>query len=150
MATSKFQNLRAALVTAISARLATDGVSDVEVFEYMPMGNATREDQIWLGRISVEQEPLSMGGTGRQVGETIRIDVSVRAPRYGSDQDDMKAAEQRAEAMWGSVENALRNDSSVSSTVMFTDIDSFESIPDYDEHGAIGIIEATIVGMSNI
>lgn len=150
MSSSKFQDLRAALKTAVAARLTTDGVTDVDVFEYAPMQNATREDQIWFGRIRVEQEPLTMGGAGRAVGETISIDVSVRAPRSGADQDDMKAAEQRAEAMWASVENALRADPDVSSTVMFTDIDSFESIPDYDADGAVGTIEATIVGMSNI
>lgn len=148
--TSKFQDVRAALKTLITTRFTTDGVTGVDVFEYPPMGNTTREDMVWVGRIQVEQEGLTMGGTGRQVGETITIDLSVRAPRSGADQDDMKLAEQRAEAIWASVENAIRNGSTVSSTVMFTEIDAFESIPDYDGEGAIGTIEATVIAMSNI
>lgn len=150
MSTSKFQDVRAALKTLITTRFTTDGISDVEVFEYPPMGDATREDQVWFGRISVEQEGLTMGGTSRVVGETLVLDVSVRAPRSGADQDDMKLAEQRAEAIWASVENAVRNDSSVDSNVMFTEIVSFESIPDYDGQGAIGTVVASIVAMSNI
>jgi hypothetical protein len=147
---SKFQDLRAALKTAVVAQLATDTVSDVDVFEYAPMGNATREDQIWFGRIQVEQENLTMGGTGRVVGETITIDVSVRAPRSGSDQQDMSLAEQRAEQMWGSVETAVRSNATLLASIMDVQVDSFESIPDYDADGAIGTIEASIVGQSNI
>jgi hypothetical protein len=147
---SKFQDLRAALKTAVVAQLTTDAVSDVDVFEYAPMGNATREDQIWFGRIQVEQENLTMGGTGRVVGEIISVDVSVRAPRSGSDQDDMKLAEQRAETMWGSVETAVRSNATLLASIMDVQIDSFESIPDYDADGAIGTIEASIVGQSNI
>lgn len=147
---SQFQNLRAALKTAVVAQLASDAVSGVDVFEYAPMGNATREDQVWFGRISVEQENLTMGGTGRVVGETITVDVSVRAPRSGSDQDDMSLAEQRAETIWGSVETAVRSNATLLASIMDVQIDSFESIPDYDEQGAVGVIEASIVGMSNV
>ena len=91
-----------------------------------------------------------MGGTGRVVGETISVDVSVRAPRSGSDQQDMAAAEQRAETMWGSVETAVRSNATLLASIMDVQIDSFESIPDYDADGAIGTIEASIVGQSNI
>lgn len=150
MSTSKFQDVRAALKSLITARFTTDAITNVDVFEYQPMGNATREDQVWIGRVRVDQEGLTMGGTGRIVGETITLDLSVRAPRFGADQDDMKLAEQRAEAIWASIENAIRNGATVSSTVMFTEIDSFESVPDYDEQGAIGVIEAVIVAEANI
>jgi hypothetical protein len=150
VSSSKFQDLRAALKTAVVAQLATDTVDDVDVFEYAPVGNATREDQVWFGRITVDQENLTMGGTGRVVGETISVDVSVRAPRVGSDQQDMSLAEQRAETIWGSVESAVRSNATLLASIMDVQIDSFESIPDYDEQGAIGVIEASIVGMSNI
>lgn len=150
MATSKFQDIRAALKTLITTRFTTDSITSVDVFEYRPMGNATREDQVWFDRIRVDQEPLSMGGTSRLIAETITIDLVVTAPRVGADQDDAKLAEQRAEAIWASIENALRNGSTVSSTVMFTDIDTFESILDYDELGAVGVIEASIVAEANL
>ena len=48
------------------------------------------------------------------------------------------------------VENALRHAPSVSSTVMSAEVDSFESIPDYDEAGAIGTIEGTITCLANL
>lgn len=148
--TSRFRVLRAALKTAVVAQLVTDGTTSVDVFAYQPTGNVTREDMVWFGRITVEQDGLTMGGTGRQVGETISVDVSVRAPVVGADQDDAAVAETRAETIFKSVENALRNDPDVASTVMFTEVDGFESVPDYDESGAVGTIEATIVGMSNV
>jgi hypothetical protein len=74
----------------------------------------------------------------------------VWAPRSGADQDDLKLAEQRAEAIFASVENALRNDSDVGDTLMFADIDSFESIPIVDTDGASGLIEAVVTGQANI
>ena len=150
MASSKFQDVRANLNTLITARFTTDSITGVDVFEYGPTGNATREDQVWFGRITVDQEGLTMGGTSRVVGETLTIELSVRAPRSGGDQDDMKLAEQRAEAIWASIENAIRNGSTVNSTVMFSEIVTFESIPDFDAEGAIGTIEASIVAESNI
>ena len=151
MSTSSFQNVRAALAALIVARLTTDAVTGVTVFEYRPMGDiATREDMVWIDRVRIDQEPLSMGGPSRLVDETVTLDLSVRAPRVGADQDDMKLAEQRAELIWASIETALRNSSSVSSTVMFADIEAFESIPDYDELGAIGTIEATVTAVANL
>ena len=147
---SKFQDLRAALVSAINTRFTTDGITDVVVTEYTPTGEVSREDRVWLERIRVAQQPLTMGGTGRVIGEDIEIDLRVWAPRSGADQDDLKLAEQRAEAIFASVENALRNDSDVGDTLMFADIDSFESIPIVDTDGASGLIEAVVTGQANI
>lgn len=150
MSSSKFQDIRAALVTAINSRFTTDAITDVVVTEYVPTGEVTREDRVWLERIRVIQQPLTMGGTGRAVGEDIEIDLRVWAPRSGADLDDLKLAEQRAEAIFASIENALRNDSDVGNTLMFADIDSFESIPIVDTDGAAGMIEAVVTGQSNI
>lgn len=150
MATSTFQNARAALKALIVSRLTTDGTTSVDVFEYRPMGNATREDMVWIDRIRVEQDVIAMGGTSRVVGETLTIDVAVRAPVAGADQQDAAAAEQRAELIWASVENAVRAGPTISGTVMHADIEAFEMIPDYDEQGAIGSIDATIILEANI
>lgn len=150
MATSRFQNLRAALKTVLVARLTTDGVTGVDVFEYEPRGDVVREDMIWFGRITVDQEPLTMGGTGHGISETLNVDFHIRAPRNGADQETASEAEQRAEQILSVVENALRHAPSVSSTVMSAEVDSFESIPDYDEAGAIGTIEGTITCLANL
>lgn len=150
MASSKFQDIRAAFKTLVDARLTTQSVTGVEVFKTQPMGNVTREDMIWLGRISVDQEPLTMGGTGRQVAEDLELAFSVRAPRSGSSQDEAAEGEARAEVLLSVIENALRADSTVGGTVMFAQVESFESIPDYDEAGFIGTIEGTITCQANL
>jgi len=150
MASSVFQNVRAALAALIVARLATDGTTDVTVSEYEPRGEVSREDRVWISRIRIDQEPLAMGGVSRKVAETVSIDLSVWAPRSGADLDDQKLAEQRAELIFASVENAVRADNTVSGTVMFADIESFESVPDYTEAGAEGRITAVITAEANL
>jgi hypothetical protein len=151
MATSKFQDIRAAFKSLITARFATDAVTGVVVTHYPPMGNVTRQDRVWVGNIQVEQEPLSMGGTGRRVAETLTINLSVRAPNAtGTDDTTYGEAEARAEAIFASIETALRNDSTVGGTVMFAQVESFESIPDNDGDGPIGVIEAVVTAEANL
>jgi hypothetical protein len=150
MATSRFQNIRGAFVTLVNARFTTDGITDVDVYGYPPVGNVTREDMVWLERIRSDQEPLSMGGAARQVDEELEVDLQVRAPRMGSDVDTSGEAEARAEAILASIENALRADGTIGGTVLFAELASFESIPDNDADGPIGTIEATITCQANI
>lgn len=150
MATSRFQDLRTALVTRIIARLAADAVTGVRVLEYGPTGDTVREDLVWIGRIQVDQEPLSMGGASRMVDETLSLELHVRTPRHGASQADMKKAEERSETVWASIENDLRASSSVGGAVMFIEVDSFESDPTFDELGAVGVIDATVTASANI
>ena len=151
MSTSKFQDVRAAFAALITARFIVDGVEDVSVWEYEPRpATVTREDQVWVGRIRVDQEPLSMGGANRKVDETLTIDLAVRAPRSGADLDDQKLAEQRAETIFASVENAVRADGTVGGSVMFIQVDSFESVPMFDDLGAVGLIDAVFTAEANI
>jgi len=150
LASSTFEIVRSALAALIVARLTADGVTDVVVGEYEPRGNVTREDRVWIGRARIDQEPLTMGGTSRLVAETVSLDVHVRAPRSGADEDDQKLAEQRAELIFKSVEDGLRADPTVGGTLMFAQVESFESTPDYDESGAIGSIEAVVTAEANL
>lgn len=150
MATSKFQDLRAALVSAINSRLTSQGVTGVTVTQFPPLGDVAFEDRIYLGRIRVDQEPLTMGGTARLVDEDIEVDLFIEAVKPGGDVTDMSEMEQRAEVMLGVVENALRADSDVGSTVLFGELASFELIPVTGD-GRVGVtIEAVISAMSNI
>lgn len=150
MGTSTFQNLRAALATLITARFTTDAVTGVTVFQYPPSGTQAREDMVWFGRITVDQEPLTMGGTGRGVDELLTVDFRIAAPRNGGTQTEAAAAETRAETILASVENAVRADSTVGGTVMFAEVDTFESTPTFDELGFVGVIEGTISCQANL
>lgn len=144
MSTSKFQDIRASLKTLVDSRLTTDGVTGVDVFAYPPVGDVAREDMVWFGRIASDQGPLTMGGTGRGVAETLDVDFHIRAPYHGSDVATQGAADGRAETILASVENALRADSTVGGAVMFAEVTAFESIPDNDADGPIGTVEGTI------
>lgn len=150
MATSRFQNLRAALASDISDQLTTDGVSGVTVTEYPPLGDYVREDRIYLAEIRGEQEPFTQGASGFRA-ETLEVDLVVYAPVHGGTVDEMKDAESRAETLFASVENAVRGDVTVSSTVFNIELDSFtSSIENIDEHGPVGFIEATLTAEAHI
>ena len=150
MASSKFQDLRAALVTAITARLTTQSITGVVVTAFPPLGDAAVSDRIYMGRIRVTQEPLTMGGTGRQVGEDIEVDLFVEAPVRGGDNDDLSVAESRAETILSAVENALRADSDVNSTLMFAEVSTFEVIPNVTSEWVGVTVEAVVTGQANI
>jgi hypothetical protein len=150
MASSKWQDLRAALVTAITARLTTQSITGVIVTAFPPLGDAAISDRVYMGRIRVTQEPLTMGGTGRQVGEDIEVDVFVEAPHRGGDNDDLTTAESRAETIFSAVENALRTDSDVNNTLMFAEVTSFEIVPNVTAEWVGVTVEAVITGQSNI
>lgn len=150
MASSKFQDLRAALVTAINARLVTQSITNVIVTQFPSLGESVISDRIFLGRIRVNQEPLSMGGASRQVAEDIEIDLFVEAWAAGGDLDDLSAAEARAETLLSAVENALRADSDVGGTLMFAELSSFEVVP-VPTADRVGVtVEAVITGQANI
>jgi hypothetical protein len=150
VASSKFQDLRAALVTAINTRLTTQSITGVIVTAFPPLGDAALSDRIYMGRIRVNQEPLTMGGTGRAVGEDIEVDLFVEAPHRGGDNDDLTTAEARAETILSAVENALRTDSDVGNTLMFAEVDNFEVVPNVTAEWVGVTIEAVITGQANI
>jgi hypothetical protein len=147
---SKFQDVRTALVTQIVARLASQSITGVKVTDFPPLGEVAFDDRIYLGRIRVDQEPLGMGGANRLVDEDITVELFVVASKPGGDNDDMKACEERAETIFSAVENGLRASSSVSSTVMFAEVAAFESVP-FASDGRVGvIIEATVTATANV
>ncbi len=150
MVTSRFQNLRVALAALIVTRLATDSTTDVTVTEYPPLGDYTREDRVWLAEISGTQEPYTMGSSGNRQ-EILEIELRVSAPTHGGTSEEQSSGESRAELIFASVENAVRTDITVSSTVYNIELTSFtSSVDQLDEHGPIGFIEATLIAESHL
>lgn len=145
---SKYQDLRAGLVSLITARLATDGVTDVVVTEYAPLA-PTREDRIWLGEIRGRQEPYTQGAAGLRK-EELEVELEVYAPYWGNAEADQSAAEQRSELIFASVENAVRADITVGGVVYNIELDSFTSKVEPDDDGPVGVVEATLVAEAHI
>ncbi len=150
MVTSRFQNLRVALAALIVTRLATDSTTDVTVTEYPPLGDYTREDRVWLAEISGTQEPYTMGESGTRE-ELLKIELRVYAPTHGGTSEEQSSGEARAELIFASVENAVRTDITVSSTVYNIELASFTSFVDQvDEHGPAGFIEVVLTAESHL
>ncbi len=151
MATSRFQNLRVALAALIVTRLATDSTTDVTVTEYPPLGDYTREDRVWLAEISGTQEPYTMGGSSGSRQEILEIELRVYAPTFGGTSEEQQSGEARAGLIFASVENAVRTDITVSSTVYNIELASFTSFVDQvDEHGPFGFIEVVLTAESHL
>lgn len=148
MATSRFENLRTALVTAITNRLATDSVTGVTVQKY-PRVIGEREDTVSLGNISGSQEPFTQGASGFRE-EEMTIEVRVRCPRFGDTTDEFGEAEQRAETVMASIENAVRTDITVSSTVYNIEFSQYETDHTTDGDGAVGVVDITLVATAHI
>ncbi len=150
MATSRLTALRAALAADIVSQLSTDSTTDVTVTEYPPLGDYTREDRIWLGDIEGTQEPYTTGPSGfRQ--EILEVELQVYAPTFGGTSEEQSSGESRAELIFASVENAVRGDITVGSTVYNIELDSFTShVGQVDEHGPIGYVEATLTAESHL
>ncbi len=142
MATSRLRATRTGLVTAITNQLTTDGVTGVTVTAYIPTSTeATREDRVWFDNISLSQQHMVMGG-GRE--ETLTVTGQIRAFKAGGSVTEQGEAEDRAEDILASVENAIRTDPDIASAVFHGQLVSAESSPDFDETGAIGRIEFTL------
>jgi hypothetical protein len=146
MATSVFQNVRAALVALIGAP------SNVVVSQYPPYGNEwTVEDRIWVAGIRASQAKLSMGGSSGARTEDLEIDVVIYAPRFGGSQDEWAEAEVRAEAILAVIEAAVRNDDTIGGSVLDADVAEIESRIDMShEGGPVGFIELTITATANL
>ncbi len=150
MVTSRFQNLRVALAALIVTRLATDSTTDVTVTEYPPLGDYTREDRVWLAEISGTQEPYTMGASGTRQ-EILEIELRVYAPTFGGTSEEQSSGEARAELIFASVENAVRTDITVSSTVYNIELASFtSSVDQLDEDGPLGFIEVVLTAESHL
>lgn len=143
MATSTFQNLRAALVTLISP------ISDCVISAYPPYGNEfTREDRVWVGEIRADQAKLAMGGPRT---EDLEVDLIIYVPRNGGSQDEWADAETRAEVILAAIESDVRTDETIGGSVLDADIDRIVSRIDMaHETGPVGLIELTITATANL
>ncbi len=150
MATSRLTALRVALAADIVSQLSTDGTSDVTVGEYPPLGDQfTREDRVWLAGISGTQEPYTSGPSGLRQ-EKLEVELRVYAPTFGGTSEEQLSGEARAELIFASVENTVRGNITVSSTVYNIELDSFESSVELDDKGPVGYIEVTLTAESHL
>jgi hypothetical protein len=119
MGTSTLEEFRSEVKADIVARLATDSVTGVSVFEFPPGDEAPDTDVLFLGTIRTTQDHLVFGGA-REERLTAEVIVFVLTPGAG----DVVAAvsEDRAQTILASVENALRGDPGVSSSVFHAQI----------------------------
>ena len=150
MATSRLTTLRVALAADIASQLSTDGTSDVTVTEYPPLGDYSREDRVWLAEISGTQEPYTIGASGLRQ-ELLEVELRVYAPTFGGTSEEQSSGETRAELIFASVENAVRGDITVGSTVYNIELDSFTSqVNVVEEQGPVGYVEATLTVESHL
>ncbi len=91
-----------------------------------------------------------MGASGTRQ-ETLEIELRVYAPTFGGTSEEQSSGEARAELIFASVENAVRTDITVSSTVYNIELASFtSSVDQIDEDGPLGYIEATLTAESHL
>jgi hypothetical protein len=145
MASSTFQNMRAALLTLISP------ITDVAITAYPPVGNEwTREDRVWLAGIRVEQDKLTMGGSSGARSEDLEITLIIYVPRVGTSGDEWSDVETRVETILAAIEADVRGDDTIGGTVLTSDIDSFESSFTSDDQGPAMVMEVTITAEANL
>lgn len=149
MATSRFENLRAALASAFTTQLASDSVTGVTVRKYRPV-TRDREAQVWVGNIRGEQEPYTQGGADGTRAEEMEVDVIVACPTHGSSVEEFETVEQKAEAVMASIETAVRSDITVGSTVFNIEFAAYETNHTLDDQGAWGIVEITLTAEAHL
>lgn len=136
MSTSRIPALRAALKTAIAAQLTTDGITAV-TNAFHPADEQTKKDHIWLGSMSSSQTEHAFGGSRE---ETITVNGAIEVFRAGTGDTVGTAAETAAHAILGSIEDALRADIDVNSTVFDCVVAGHESEVQAVTDGWYGVI----------
>lgn len=112
--------MRAALVTALSARA---GLSGVQIVYGMPPGALQRE-HILLGPVDGTQEYRALG-TARKFDD-YTVTLYITAMREGTNQ---QAADERALAIMAEVEDEVRTDPTVGGTVLTAEVSRYRLEP---------------------
>lgn len=136
---TKFQDVRAALKTAITAQLTDDGV-DAEYSNHPPLGDHVGEDRVYLGEVRFAQEPY----TGGFYEESIEVDLFVDAWVSGGTNDEADEAEAAAETIFDSILETLRTDITIGSTVFNVELGGSESKVIPVDQWVVGRVEATL------
>lgn len=113
MASSTVPAFKAALATALRARQA---LHDVQITYGAPLPAPAREF-LWLADVEGEQEPAALGAQRRE--ESYLLTVIANVLREGQNQ---QAATERAFEIVAELEDELRNDGSLASTVRFAQV----------------------------
>ena len=112
--------MRSALVTLLSNRT---GLAGVQIGYGMPPGALQREHML-LGIVDASQEYRAIGTTRKFEDYTVTLHIGV--VREGTNQ---QAADERALALLAQVEAALRDDPTVSGTVLTAEIGRYRMEP---------------------
>lgn len=136
---TRFQDIRAALNTALTAQFTTDGVT-VAYSNHPPLGDYTTENRVYLHEIRFSQEPH----TYSSYVEDIEADVFVETWVSGGSNDEADEAEQAAETIFDSILEAIRTDITVGATVFNVELGESDSkIVPVDQYVRC-VIEATL------
>lgn len=147
MATSTVATLRSNLATQITSRLTTDGITGVQVNEFPPGDDMPSSDALFLGTIRVTQINHTFGGS-REEELTAEGFIWVVAP--GAGDTNAAVAEDRAVAIFASVENELRADPTVNGAVFDSEVDGFDSDPMIHERGRATLLKFEIGAVAHI
>jgi len=149
MPTSTGPTVKAALVAALTTAYAADSL--VRVFYGHP-GPARFDDMVAVMGVTSEQQHGPMGGT-RPREETLRVTV-VLSCYTGGGTEVQQTVTERAFALLGSMETALRTDPTLAGTCRWAQIESYESVevtdPDIIETGRVTEIFATVLVQTRI
>lgn len=148
MATSQIGVVRAQIVSSWTARLATDGITGVTVTGFDPGDEATKQDRAHIAEMRSSQQLLTMGAGTRS--EDLDIDGVIWILKPGAGQTISKNAEDRALAVFASLENALRADTSLSSVFLFGEVAELRSNMMATPDGILCVAEFTVSGTINL
>lgn len=143
--TSRTQAVRAALHTQLAARNGLDGVQ-ISKYKISP-GDADWDEGIALGKATADQETNAYDG-GRD--ETIDLEIIIWCRKDGDGDTVSEAAETQVLAFWAEVENQLRGDITVNSTVLKAEAGSYELDVEGGDGYRIAVLEGHVVCLSEI
>jgi len=146
MTTSRVPSLRSALKSVFETQLVADTITGVTVTEF-DSGDEQTGDWVFFGSIRSSQVEHSFGGS-RQ--ETLNVEGFIRVERPGAGDSVAAAAEDRAHLILGSLEDSLRSDITVSSTVFDCVIAGHESGYATTTEGRVAVIAFDLVAEAHI
>jgi len=140
MSTSTVVAFRTALATAIAAQLTSDGTTGVTIHKHNVVDRGAG-DVIELGRADVTQQHLAYGGSRE---EAYTLTGKIYAPISGGTDTEAGEAETRAYLILASIENTLRTDPTVSTSVFHAEIASYGGEAEIYEAAYVGELDFTI------
>ena len=147
MATSTLGTFRANLATNITAQLVTDATTGVTVKNFPPGDQATSTDLVFIAGITTGQTRLVMGGPR---AETMTAEIVVWVQQAGAGDTLAAAVEDRAVLIAASIEQTLRDDSTVGASVFDGQYAGADAEPGVTPEGRYTTLTVTVTAESHI